>query len=359
MSTYTSITDLVNDHVTYEHHFNPNDWNKCYCEVCGDGSRTKGPRGGWSFQGEMAFYSCFNCGIKASYDPNRDFPICRDMRRVLEAFGISIKEARFIADKNKFIDKPVEEESSDSEEAVVKPVINLYVKSYDSPDYFVPLSTLPDSNVYAEQARAMLWDKYGLKDTSYPFMLSSGLTKSPDPKEKSMAKMLMGRIIIPFYKNGGLIYYQARAMEEDEPKRYINMQVPKTNIIFNMDAMYRNHERPLYIFEGAMDAIHVDGVAVMENNLSASQVELLNRCYRKKVIVPDINQDKAAAGDNKLIQIGVYENGWGVALPELGSGNKDLSEGIKRYGKLFILQSLVQNTYYGQEAQLQASFLNY
>lgn len=357
MSDYTNITDLVTEYVNFESHFNPADWNQCYCSVCGDGSRTKGPRGGWLFQGDMAFYRCFNCGIKGSFDPNRDFPICRDMRKILTAFDIPLKEARFISDKNKF--EQSETPKMESTEEVVKPYINLFVKTYDTPDYFYPLTSADGKNQIAKQAREKLHDKYGLKDTDYPFMLSSGITKNPDPKEKSYASSLMNRIIIPFYKNGELMYYQARSLDDNDPKRYINMNVPKTNILFNMDAMYRNHDRPLYIFEGAMDAIHVDGIAVLENNLSASQIEILNRSYRKKVIVPDINPDKSKAGENKLIQLGVYEQGWGVALPELGSGSKDLCEGIKRYGKLFILKSLVDNTFYGKEAELQASFLNY
>lgn len=335
---------------------NYSDWNKCYCEVCGDGSRTKGPRGGWLFNGDMAFYRCFNCGCKGSFDPNRDFPICKDMRKVLVAFGIDPKDAMFLSYKNKMADEK-SSESSEDEEPVVKPYINLYVKTYDTPDYFYPL--LNANNDIAVAAREKLWEKYGLKDTSYPFYLSSGVTKSDDPKEKLIAKALMNRIIIPYFKKDELMYYQGRSLEDSDNQRYLNMNVPKTNIIFNIDALYRDFDRPLFIFEGAMDAIHVDGVAVMENNLSASQIEILNRSSRRKVIVPDVPQHTTKVKENRLIQLGVFEQGWGIAIPELGTGSKDLCEGIKRYGKLFVLKSLMENTFFGNEAKMRANLLNY
>lgn len=342
----TTIADMVSNHVNFESFVSYTSWNKCYCEVCGDGSRTKGPRGGWLFSDEMAFYRCFNCGQKGSFDPNRDHPISRDMREVFEAFGIDPKDAMALAYQKK-MDKP----SSDS---TVKPKINLHIPTYPFPDYFYPLAGA--NNIIADAARKKLWDSYKLKDSDYPFYLSSGSTKSTDPKEKSVAVSMLNRIIIPFYKNKELMYFQGRSIE-DKGQRWLNMNVPKNNIIFNMDAMWKNHDRPLYIFEGAFDAIHVDGVAVLENNLSATQIELLNRCHRRKVIVPDIVEGKI--GENKLLQLGVFQQNWGVALPELGSGSKDLSEGINRYGKLFILKSLIDNTFFGDEAKLRASILNY
>ena len=148
-----------------------------------------------------------------------------------------------------------------------------------------------------------------------------------------------------------MIYYQARSLDDNAQKKYLNMEIPKTNIIFNMDQLYRNYDRPLYVFEGAFDAIHVDGVAVMENNMTSNQIEILSKSPRKKVIVPD------RKGDSKKLAQQAVELGWGIALPEIGSSNKDLCEGILRFGKLHILNSLVTKTYYGKEARLMASFV--
>ena len=68
-----SVEDLARKYVNFRHGIS-NGWNMTYCEVCGDGSRTKGPRGGWLFTdgGETCFYHCFNCGNKENFSTKRE-----------------------------------------------------------------------------------------------------------------------------------------------------------------------------------------------------------------------------------------------------------------------------------------------
>lgn len=339
-----SISDLVTGYINFSYGINSKGWSRCYCEVCGDGKRTKGPRGGWIFEGDMAFYNCFNCGTEGSFDPHREFPFSKDMRRILDSFGVPSREYNAIVNAEKM--------SGDKTKQLKKPEKKFIpVQYFDIPEYFYPLQDAKLDNIIANDARKFLREKYALTQDSYSFYLSNGIFNGDDVRESAIAKMLVGRLIIPFFKNGKLIYYQARALNDTSSKKYINMDIPKTNIIFNMDQLYRNMDRPLYVFEGAMDAIHVDGVAVMENNLSSNQIELLNKSPRKKVIVPDRNADS-----KKLIELGVIEQGWGISLPEIGSSNKDICEGILKFGKLHVLNSLVKKTYYGQEAKMMARF---
>ncbi|QDJ96363.1 DNA primase [Xanthomonas phage Xoo-sp13] len=340
-----SVSDLVNSYVNFSYGINPKGWSRCYCEVCGDGKRTKGPRGGWIFEGDMAFYNCFNCGVDGNFDPHREHPFSKDMRKIFEAFGIPQREYNAVAYADKM--------SADKSNNVKKPEKKFIpVQYFDIPEHFYPLADAALDNVVANAARKFLREKYALTQDSYPFYLSTGIVKNEDIRQVAIAKTLAGRLIIPYFKNGKMIYYQARALDNKSPKKYINMDVPKTNIIFNMDQLYRNLDRPLYVFEGAMDAIHVDGVAVMENNLTVNQIEILNKSPRRKVIVPDRNSDSS-----KLIDLGVIEQGWGVSLPEIGSSSKDICEGILKFGKLHVLNSLVKKTYFGQEAKMMCRFV--
>lgn len=340
-----TISDLVTSYVNFNYGLNSKGWSRCYCEVCGDGSRKKGPRGGWAFDDEMAFYHCFNCGIDANFDPNREHPFSKDMRKVLDGFGIPKNEYMAIAFANK-LSKSGNSDTKKPEHKFVP------IQTHDIPEHFYPLSDAPLSNQVANAARKFLREKYALSQDDYPFFLSTGeAPKGTDIREVAHVKALAGRLIIPFFKHGRLIYYQARSLEPDSKKKYLNMEVPKTNIIFNMDALYRNFDRPLYIFEGVFDALHVDGVAVLENSMTKNQIEILNRSPRQKVIVPDRNSDS-----KKLVQAGL-DLGWGVAIPDIGSNSKDLCEGILRFGKLHVLNSLVKRTYTGQEAKLRASFI--
>lgn len=339
-----NISDLVTSYINFNYGLNSKGWSRCYCEVCGDGSRKKGPRGGWAFDGDMAFYHCFNCGIDANFDPNRDHPFSKDMRAVLDGFGIPKTEYNAIAYANK-----MKADKGDSKKPEHKPVI---VQYHEIPDHFYPLDEAPLTNQMAAQARKFLREKYNLNQDAYPFYLSTGkVGKDDDIRISAHVKALAGRIIIPFFKNGRLIYYQARSMEPNPAKKYLNMEVPKTSIIFNMDQLHRNYDRPLYVFEGAFDAMHVNGVAVMENSMTQNQIELLNRSPRQKIIVPDRKGDS-----KKLVQQGL-DLGWGVAIPEIGKECKDICEGILKYGKLHVLNSLVKKTYTGQEARLRAAFI--
>lgn len=338
-----SISDLVSSYINFNYGLNSKGWSRCYCEVCGDGARKKGPRGGWAFDGDMAFYHCFNCGIDANFDPNRDHPFSKEMRRVLDAFGIPQKEYNAIAFANKLTNRGADAKKPEHK--------HLAIQYHEIPDHFYPLVDAPLTNVVANEARKFLREKYALTQNDYPFYLSTGKSTDDDIRNVAHVKGLAGRIIIPFFKNGKMIYYQGRALDSKAAKKYLNMEVPKTNIIFNVDQLYRNMDRPLYIFEGAFDAMHVNGVAVLENNVTSNQIELLNKSPRQKIVVPDRKSDS-----KKLVNIAI-EQGWGVAIPEIGSGCKDLCEGIVKFGKLHVLNSLVKKTYVGPEARLRASFI--
>ena len=330
-----SISDLIFSYVIFPKGTNNSGWSKCYCEVCGDGSRKKGPRGGWAFDGDAAFYRCFNCGIDANFDPNREHPFSKNMRKVLDSFGIPAKEYNAVAYANKLTADNIKSPEKKNE---------LSTKYFSIPDHFYLLKDASLDNVIANNARKFLREHYALTQNSHSFYLSTG--ESDKPHEKGLA----GRLIIPYFKNGKLIYYQARALDDSKPK-YLNMDTPKKNVVFNMDQLYKNLERPLYVFEGAFDAIHANGIAVMENNMTTNQIEILNKSPRRKVVVPDRGGDS-----RKLVDIAL-ENDWGISLPELGSGSKDLCEGIIKFGKLHVINSMVQKTYFGKEAKIRSQFI--
>lgn len=335
-----SVSELIEPYVNFIGPPDAKGWQKCYCEVCGDGSRTKGPRGGWNMDDEKAFYHCFNCGMDANFDITREIPFSRDMRDVFDAFGVPSREYNAVAYSRRDKDKTKPE------------IYRAKINTFEVPEYFYSLEDAAFNNTIAAEARKFLRTKYGLSDSSYTFYLSNGKYTGTDVKEKNMARMLMNRIIIPYFKNGKLIYYQGRALNDDAKKKYINMDVPRSNILFNMDALYRDYGKPLYVLEGAMDAIHVGGVGVLENNITNQQIELLQKCPRPKVLIPDRKGDS-----RKLAEVAVNELGWGLSVPDIGSSCKDISEAIVKYGKLYVVDSIVRKTTYGTKSKLALTFL--
>lgn len=328
-----TIEDLVRRCLNFTFGSSGGGWNRIYCEVCGDGEgRTKGPRGGWLFSGEQAFYRCFNCGIKASFDPEREFPYCKDMWKVLASFGIPEDEHKPIAYKNRLKDKPFSKP--------IRKEINIeYLKI---PDHFYKLSEAAPENIIAKKAKAFLWDKKRIKSDQYEFYLSTGDSKE-GPRENAIAKTLLNKIIIPYFKDGKLVYYQGRDIDK---KKYINASCPRISIIYGFDKLMRDVQKPLFITEGFWDAFHLDGVCVLENNITKNQIDILQKSPRRKIVVPDKKDDTKKLASQAL------ELGWELALPEIGNC-EDITEAIVKYGKIYVLNSLVSNIFEGFEASIQ------
>ena len=329
-----SIEDIIKSHLFFNFGTASNGWHRIYCEVCGDGKRVKGPRGGWLFQDKLAFYHCFNCGIDGSFDPDREHCFSKNMKSILEKFSIPIDECRKLC---------ISSLKSTSKE--VKPSKD-EIKFIELPDHILPISKF--STDVIRNANTFLQSNYGLSVDSYPFHMSTGITNNENILEKSSVKFWLNRIIIPFYKNGKLIYYKGRDITGNSKIKYLAPEIKKTNIIFNYDQIFTPTELPLFVVESEFDAINLNGCAVMQNKLSKGQIKTLNKSNRKKIIVPDFGGDY-----NTLAEQAISE-GWSVAIPKFGDC-KDVSESIVKFGKLYTLRSIMRNVYEGKFAKIALS----
>lgn len=318
-------------------------WNMLYCEVCGDGSRTKGPRGGWLFVDESCIYHCFNCNITESFDPDRDYPYSKGMRKVFTSFGIDVSETDKLTQKNFF-----------NGEKSTKPIKKKFdIPQIDIPDYFIKLEDAKDTNVLLHKAVKFL-NKRQIDFLSYPFYLSTGFSNQGSA-DNAIARSLTDRLIIPAFKDNKMIYYIARNLNEtgkDSKKiKYLNAHVPKTSVLYGMDHLYTDVEKPLFITEGFFDSYHLNGVAVLENNMSNTQIELLSRSPRQKIIVPDKKKNQKDNDNGKKLATQALELGWSIALPDYGICS-DITESVIKYGKTFVLNSVSKNIVSGFEANV-------
>lgn len=336
-----NVEDLVRRYVNFRHGVASQGWNTVFCEVCGDGSRTKGPRGGWLFTdgGDTCFYHCFNCGVNENFSTNREHPFSKNMRNVFDRFGVPQTEYNALTIVKR---KPTAKTNEDRPK-----IVHTYL---DMPDYFIPLKDCTTDD--AKEAKKFIRTEYGLSTKDYSFYFATGITKSTEMKERAEAKRLAGRLIIPYFKNGKLIYYQARDVTKDSKIKYISPSVPKSNILFNIDQLYRSTKDPLYVVEGAPDAIHLNGVATLGNELSSKQKELLSSSNRRKILVPDFKGDS-----NKLAEEFV-ECGWEISLPSYRNKCKDVSEAVVTYGKLYTAYDIVNNIKSSKEAGMLLTYMN-
>jgi hypothetical protein len=154
-------------------------------------------------------------------------------------------------------------------------------------------------------------------------------------------------LIIPYFKNGKVIYWQARAFDERVKKRYINAPVPVEPVLFGYDELERYSNTPLFIMEGVMDAISINGVAMVGSKLYKARIEAFKKSRRRLIFVID-KKDK----ENNGYKLGIdaVKHGWEItAVDGLA---KDVNHSVVRYGKLFTIQSLIQNIKSGFEAQV-------
>lgn len=326
------IEDLLRKYVNFKFGVSAQGWNLIYCEVCGDGKREKGPRGGWLFDDEAAFYHCFNCGEDCSFDPNREYPYSKTMWKTLEAFGIPPNEHKPIADKNKIEGKPFEKPK---ERKIIK------VDSIPIPDYFYSLADAKLDNIVAQKARKFLIEEKAIDPNSHTFFLSTGISKA-GPREVAIAKSLINKLIIPSFKDGGLVYYQSRDLDK---KKYLNPSIPRASIIYGFDKLNINIQNPLFVSEGFWDSHHLDGIAVLENRITAQQIDIIKKSPRRKIFVPDKKDDSKKLANQAL------ELEWELGLPSIGNC-EDVTQAVVKYGKIYVLNSLMNNIYSGFEASM-------
>lgn len=335
-----NVEDMVRKYVNFRHGVAGEGWNVVYCEVCGDGSRTKGPRGGWIFSdgGESCFYHCFNCGCKENFSTQREHFFSKGMRNVFDSFGVPSNEYNGLL---------LKKTNSSKQKAEKKKYDH---KIIEIPDYFALVKDLDAET--AKPYKTFLKTEYGLTTKHYSFYYGTGKTIYKDKVISSEAKRYKGRLIIPYFKNGKMIYFQARDITNQSQLKYLSPDIPKNNILFNFDQLYRNTNEPLYVVEGAPDAIHLNGVSTLGNELSTPQKEFLTSCKRRKILVPDFKGDS-----NKLAEEFI-DNGWEVSFPNYRTKFKDVSEAIVNYGKLYVAHDIVSHIKSPVEAKIMLSFMN-
>jgi len=300
------------------------------CQVCNDYQE----RGGFKFEGESVGYSCFNCSVKARYDPEKSrHSISESMKSVLIAFGVPEDEIKKTISLRFF--KAKDEEIKTNPDGTKKPVVELPSKVCKLPEGSVSVTS--NDSPWCEVARFYLRAR-GLD----PFDLECYVTDH---------KSYEGRVIIPYLFRSKIIYWQGRALDSSIEPRYKNPVVEKENIFFNMDEIYRYTSEPLFVTEGPLDAWSIgrNAVATLGSSLSEFQIkELKKAAARRKVIfVIDKNKNGFKLGTMVLEDENIE---WYVAI--FPDNVEDANDALIELGKLFIATHLVTTAAKGFQGKL-------
>jgi hypothetical protein len=147
----------------------------------------------------------------------------------------------------------------------------------------------------------------------------------------SAAPGFRDRVIIPFYQDKKIVGYTGRKIKPGKPKYLTDSQ---SGYVFNIDAQGWDRKYVI-VSEGQFDAIAVGGVGIMTNEPNEAQVMRLNTLGREVIVVPD--KDKPGA---KMLKSAIT-NGWSASLPPWEDDIKDIADAVKRYGRLYVLSTIL------------------
>lgn len=306
-----SVQSLIEDRIP----FRPisTGWvvGKCQLPGCNDYKE----RAGFKFEDGQVIYNCWNCSTASRYEEFSG-KMSRKFRTILNTYGLEDSEINTAVHSVLF--KKDQESATITLEKLTK--VNTQTPTIKLPEKSFPLGHHEFLD-YQEKLVSYLIDRK-VDFNKYPFFFSL------EPRFKN-------RIIIPYYRNGNLIYWQARSIDPNEKKRYDNAPAMRDAIMFNMDQLFKFSTAPLFISEGVFDAMMVDGVCLLGSRLNEAKAELLSSSSRRLVFVIDKDSN------GKHLAEDVLARGWDITFvrPEV----EDINQSVQRFGLSYTIYELIKS----------------
>lgn len=282
-------------------------FNAVCCEHNGE-NRDRRQRGGIKQNGEDWSYHCFNCGFKASFKLGRTLGF--KTRKLLNWFGVdqgTIQAINLESLKHKDMAQLMEDRSSRRVEQV----------KFDDVQMPEELRLLEETDTkYIKYLESRAVDP-----GDYPYMIS------PEQKGRQAE-----RIVIPYTYEDRIVGHTARFLDDRKPK-FISEQQP--GYVFGTD-LQQEHWTQAIVVEGIFDALSLNCLALLHNDINDKQATLLKSLRRDITVVPD--QDQAGI---KLIDRAVAL-GFAVSMPPWPDDVKDVNDAVKRYGRLGTLITIMK-----------------
>ena len=298
------IADTLLSYLPSKRKQTPSGWISFNAPCCDD----KRQRGGFIVNGgDAVSYHCFNCGVKASWQPGRTISqkmskLMRDLNMPDDVISqLRLEALRLNENSTATVRQVIPTFEARALPLDSEPIVNFLD---NPPDKLMPvIEYLLSRNLYLED---------------YPFYWTPKIGFS-------------NRVIIPFYKDGGIVGYTARAVNDSKPK-YISEQQP--GYVFNLDK--QQYDRKFVIVcEGPIDAISIDACALMGAEIKDSQNWLLKQLSKEVILIPDRDHEGPRTVEQAL------EFGWSVSMPNWPEGVKDVNDAVIKLGKLSTLHLIV------------------
>jgi hypothetical protein len=282
-------------------------WHSMNCPMCVQNGQPRPDtrkRGAFKFDNGKIAYTCKNCHMVTGWHPGSRLGF--KLSKLMRALGIDDGEIQRL--KIQLWDQVVEDDS-----VIVEPFKKPVWPAIEWP------WTVRDLNLEAAE-----------------YLDSRGVLELSDwHTSASPIQGMDNRVILPYMSEDKLVGYTARWLGEVPDKKTPKMITSRPpSFVFNLDR--QSHSRKYTIVtEGEYDALTLDGVAIMTNNISPEQAKIIEDIDNEPVVLPDRDR----AGLNLAEQ--AAELGWSVSFPEWPDGIKDANEAAQQFGRVAVLQSVL------------------
>jgi len=308
------IVDTVLNNLPLKRKTTPSGWNSFNAVCCHNNgnSRDIRNRGGIIQNNDSISYHCFNCQFKTSWQPGRT--LTPKFKKFLKWLGVTDE----LITKCHFESLKLKDEISGTQ----------FVKIYHFNERELPM--------HSQHIKEWISLEEDIQETSNLYNVISYLVgrgfSNPFDEDFYWTPYYKDRVIIPFRFQNKIVGYTARKIKEGAPK-YISDQQP--GYVFNLDKQ-TNDRKFVILCEGPFDAIAIEGIAILSNEISQNQRKLIDNLKRKVIVVPDRD-----IGGSKLIDQAL-EFGWSVAFPDW-ENCKDVNDSVMKYGKVLSLYNILNN----------------
>jgi hypothetical protein len=305
-----SIQEAIRSVIPVKHKNASKGWISFNAPCCTHNGETpdKKGRGGMHFDNSGVVYHCFNCGYKTGWRPGLHFGL--KIRKLMEWMGMDeglIMRLQFDALRD--LDEEVVYQERIKEaiqfESRELPENTIDLKDATNQDALDTIQYLNNRGFY-------------LNDFDWMWSSSEGYNR---------------RVIIPYTWENKVIGYTARSIDYQRSKgKYI--QHVGSDYVFGIDQQKRDSKFAIVV-EGVFDAIPLNGLAVLTNEVSDKKAEIIDTLGREIIVVPD--KDKSG----KHLVNAALKYGWSVAFPDWQEDVKDSADACLRYGRLYTMRSIL------------------
>tara|TARA_E500000178_G_scaffold130926_1_gene130771 strand:- start:5205 stop:6188 length:984 start_codon:yes stop_codon:yes gene_type:complete len=305
-----SVYDIITAYLPAKRKTTPSGWTSFNAPCCvhnGDSADTR-QRGGLITNADGGVsYHCFNCGFKASWQKGRN--LSHKLRKLLQWLGTP----------DDVINKLALQVMAEAENVFVNKKI-LDIPTFNTvplPEDAVKITDITEFNKYSIAVLEYMSSRsLNLDDTDYYWSPSLGYRD---------------RLIIPFYYEKRIVGWTARTVTANKNPKYMSEQQP--GFVYGLDEQGPNKVFTI-VCEGPVDAIHIEGVALLGSEIKDQQALLINRLSKDVIVVPD--RDDAGS---KLVEQAI-ELGWHVSMPDWNDNINDIGDAVDMYGRLYTLHSI-------------------